>query len=261
MYKNLSFRKKLIVLIFPLLAGLLFFSGQRVYENIQERRSISQIAELLNYSVVSSRLVHELQKERGLTAGFLSSEKSDEKFKTRLNDQRKLTDKALLNQQAAIITLSSSALIPSIISVNNAINDNVNKLIDIRKKVDQRSIQTDQAIPYYTGFNSHLLSVSAKSALLSGNGILVIQLRTYFNFLQAKERAGIERAVMSSVFNLQSFQGSSFQKANQLIAEQNAYIDNFKTLASADQLSFFSSLIKKEAFAVVEAMRSTAASK
>ncbi|MFT2109572.1 methyl-accepting chemotaxis protein [Marinomonas sp. 2405UD68-3] len=205
--------------------------------------------------------MHELQKERGLTAGFLSSGKRDNSFKNRLDDQRKTTDDALTNQQREMERLSSSALTSTIVNINSSISSKINQLNNIRQKVDQRSIKVGEAIPYYTGLNANLLSVSATSALLNDNAYLVMQLRAYFNFLQAKERAGVERAVMSAVFNNQSFQGNQFQRMVQLVTEQEAYLNNFITLASGDQINFYDGITKKDAFSTVESMRAVAVMK
>ncbi len=258
MFKHLSFKKKLFVLLFPLLAGLLFFSGQKTYDNFQNRNSILQLTELLNYSIVSSKLVHELQKERGLTAGTLSAAEGDNQFRVKLNNQRKLTDEALESQQKETAHLSNDSLTSSIVSINNSINSKISQLNGIRNKVDQRSINLNEAIPFYTGLNANLLSVSSISALLNDNAHLVMQLRAYFNFLQAKERAGIERAVMSAVFNNRSFQDSQFQRMVQLVTEQDTYLNNFKTLASGEQINFFDDLAEQDAFSTVESMRATA---
>ena len=52
---------------------------------------MSVIAPLTELSVVYSELVHELQKERGMTAGFLGS--GGTQFASKLKNQRQDTDK------------------------------------------------------------------------------------------------------------------------------------------------------------------------
>jgi hypothetical protein len=62
----------LMLLFFPIL-GLLYFSANSVWEKSQtlnELRSMQVITEL---AVKSSAVIHEAQKERGMSAGFLAS--------------------------------------------------------------------------------------------------------------------------------------------------------------------------------------------
>ena len=58
---------------------------------------MSIIAPLTELSVVYSELVHELQKERGMTAGFIGSK--DTKFANKLKNQRQNTDQKLSKKE------------------------------------------------------------------------------------------------------------------------------------------------------------------
>lgn len=56
-------------------------------------------------------------------------------------------------------------------------------------------------------------------------------LSSYGSFLKAKERAGIERAVLSVVFGANHFTPKLYERFIELLAEQNAYIDDFLSIA------------------------------
>ena len=61
--------------------------------NYEEFVNIRELKVGVNLSLKASDIVHELQKERGLTAGFLAS--NGEKFKRELNSQRDNSDKKI----------------------------------------------------------------------------------------------------------------------------------------------------------------------
>jgi len=71
--KNLSMRKKLIVMLFIPLLGLMFFAVVSVHDKIVTLRAMHDTRSLAQLAVRASGLVHEVQKERGLTAGFIGS--------------------------------------------------------------------------------------------------------------------------------------------------------------------------------------------
>ena len=72
-FSNLSFRKKIFSLLALPMVGFLWLSISSIIDGIVIKNEMSTIAPLTELSVVYSELVHELQKERGMTAGFLGS--------------------------------------------------------------------------------------------------------------------------------------------------------------------------------------------
>ncbi|MCW8831100.1 MAG: nitrate- and nitrite sensing domain-containing protein, partial [Gammaproteobacteria bacterium] len=95
---NLSIKIKLLLLALIPLLGLLYFA----YIDIEDKWHISaemdEIRILSDFAVKASALVHEAQKERGATAGFLGSKGTS--FVTELPAQRKSTDQKVANLKA-----------------------------------------------------------------------------------------------------------------------------------------------------------------
>jgi len=88
---NLSLRAKLILLVgFPLI-GFLIFGLIKSIDNFHQNNEMNKIETLALLSTKISALVHQTQKERGMTAGFLSSK--GKKFADTLPKQRDLSDK------------------------------------------------------------------------------------------------------------------------------------------------------------------------
>ena len=93
MFKNLSIKAKLYVLMSVSILALILVSGKSIYGDITDTCSCSALKDGVVLSTKISALLHETQKERGATAGFLGSK--GKKFKQTLSNQRELTNKRI----------------------------------------------------------------------------------------------------------------------------------------------------------------------
>lgn len=83
-------------------------------------------------------------------------------------------------------------------------------------------------------------------------------LAAYYEFLQGKERAGIERAVLSNTFGLGEFGPGMYRKFIQLVSEQNSYLATFQIYAAQEMVDFFKQLETKAPFKEVMGYREKA---
>lgn len=254
---NLSFRNKIYTLLALPLIGFLWLSITAIVNNTKIKNEMSTIAPLTELSVVYSELVHELQKERGMTAGFLGSKGS--KFGDKLRGQRQNTDQKRNNKTN--FWSNSEITLDQIIQLNASIDQALQKINTIRKQVDEQSISLGAALSYYTQLNKDLLSVSVLNAKISTDVLVTKETIAYFNFLQGKERAGIERAVLSNTFAKQEYGPDMFVKFITLVSEQNTYFDNFLSFSNTQNKQFFIQQLEHDAVKEVETMRKTAKSK
>ncbi|MFA0120727.1 methyl-accepting chemotaxis protein, partial [Vibrio sp. 10N.261.48.A2] len=106
-----------------------------------------------------------------------------------------------------------------------------------------------------------LLSVSALIAELSTDATITTETIAYYNFLQGKERAGIERAVLNNTFSKNEFGPGMLVKFISLVTEQNTYFANFEVLGNPDNVDFFKQQLNDRSVAEVEKLRDVAESK
>lgn len=256
---NLSIKSKLLILMVIPLLGLIYFCIADVRRAAHDAASAELVGHLAKVSAANSLLVHELQKERGASAGYLGSNGNE--FGSVLQRQYRETRTAIDNWNSLTASIDASEIPDQISRALSQVNTRLADLERVRSGVQSQSMNSGEAIGFYTETNSILLDVSAKAADLSVDADLTQALLAYYSFLQGKERAGIERAVMSQVFSQDRFNSVQRVKFVTLVAEQNTFFKQFEVNADEASLAFYSSELKKNAIDQVENYRDIAIEK
>jgi len=255
----MSIKRKLIILLTTLSLFILIIIGNNVIEEINEKSELNRAEHLNNLSTVLSKLIHETQKERGASAGYLASKGM--KFRDVLTNQKISTNKALQVYKDYINNKENLQNDNSLLNEIDFLNNALNELDSIRNKVLSQNISVNGCVKFYTDMNRHILNITSLNAKLSTIPTLIKSLDAYSNFLKSKERAGIERAVMSSTFASNKFANGIFAKWNRLIAEQNSFMESFLSIASEDMKMFYTNEMNSPTVSMVQNMRNIAMKK
>lgn len=239
--------KMLLVVCLPLLA-LLFFSGRYVYERYQVEQEMSQAQAALYVVREAAQLAHELQKERGMSAGFLGS--GGNKFRDALPAQRKLVDTLLVrfHEDPALLALGE---------VQQALTG----LTAMRERVGALGVEVAEQVGFYSRLISQLLAVVDQISLNSQDATIALQTNAYAAFLQSKERMGLERATLSNVFGRDHFTPALLQQFISLLAAQNTYLERFQAVASPSQRQLLADSLTSPVVVKVAAMEQLALDK
>ena len=230
-----------------------------INRGLSDSTVIQQVKELNVLSQKLSLLIHETQKERGASAGFLGSKGT--KFVDILPKQRLLTNDRNKELSAYISSLDLADFSQELRNEISAFSTDMNKIDAVRKQIDALEISVKNEVKYYTGMNKKILNIVALTAKLANNPELVKSLDAYTNFLKSKERAGIERAVLSGTFAADKFAEGMFAKFITLLAEQNAYMDAFLSMATDDSKELYKTTMNSPIVAEVDKMRAIAKAK
>ncbi|GAB5496781.1 MAG: hypothetical protein Phyf2KO_18610 [Phycisphaerales bacterium] len=239
-------------------AAIMIFGARNVASNVGRIQEMSRTTQLTDFSMAVSNFVHEAQKERGLTAGYLGSK--DQAMKAKLVDQREQTNTKAEALQKAYVEYAEG-LDPEFRNQVDAAMGRLERLEDIRSSVNSLSIPLPEALGYYTDNHTALLNIIGSSTTQSPNAEINSRLMAYSQFLKGKERAGIERAVLSATFGNDAFAPGMYEKLQKLIAEQNSYYGEFEILADSEAKALYDAATHKAAFASAEQMRSVALAK
>ena len=219
-----------LVLVLPLIA-LGWFAASGVIERQSVVNELSRMQTLTTLAQRAGNWVHQSQLERGMTAGFLGSQ--GEAFGDRLSQQRPNMDaavEAFFQQRDQI----DAALLGSTISTQLvAIEQQWQRNQALRDQVDQLRVATPEALAHYTNLNSLLMVLVGELAHLTGEGAITRQLAAYYNLLEAKDLAGIERALLSNVFAADAMPEATLQRLLSLIGEERAFLETFRVLSGA----------------------------
>ncbi len=255
----MTIKYKLNIILTMVLAFSLVIIGLSIKNAVSDRTFIAQAEELNVLSQKLSLLIHETQKERGASAGFISSKGKE--FTEILPKQRPLTTQMSRELNAYIATLNLNSFPDELKSEVSALGTEMGKIDTIRTQVDALSISAKDAVAYYTNMNSKILNIVSLTAKLANTPELVKALGTYTNFLKSKERAGIERAVLSGTFAADKFGEGMFAKWITLVAEQDSYLDAAFVMANDSTKAFYKNKLNDPSIEEVNKMREIAKSK
>lgn len=256
---QLKLRYKIILLISVPLITLSVIASLNISQLKLQQDDSKRYSELVTLSAHSSALLHELQKERGASAGFIGSQ--GKKFSSQLSDQRRLSDSKLLSYQSYLKSINVSAYGEDFESNLKTLTKLISDLDNKRRAVSALQISIRDGVAYYTSVNSGLLSISDFLARFSPDGPIANSATAFATFLQSKERAGLERAVLSATFSQDRFTDESFRRFSELVNTQNVYLEVFKDMATTEQKKFFDSQMNDPSIKAVEKMRTIAGNK
>jgi methyl-accepting chemotaxis protein len=178
---------------------------------------------------VTNKLVHELQKERGMSAGYIGSKGT--MFTSGLKNQRAITDKEVNNLKTFMVDTNYHEHTNK---TTQQLFNSLRQLQTIRQQVDSLNIALSNALGYYTGNNLLILDLNGYLASELEEASSSERFLTLYNIAYAKEQAGIERAVLNNVFASGSFTSALFSRYIELVTKQDTYIKSAYTVATLD---------------------------
>lgn len=244
--------KILILVVLPLLAMFILMATMlnKSYEALKLNKQLqTQIA----VSTKLSLLVHEMQKERGLSAGFLASKGAS--FAEELKGQRELTDKALADFTLSVETSDLTKEYKELLQLGF---NELKGLNTIRQNADTNKDNppTAATISYYTKTIASLLHSIVESAKLVDESQITRLMFAYMNFLYAKESAGLERATANAIFAANApASNAQYQTFISLLVKQEVYNNVFLNFGDEKSITLFNNSLNNKSFQQVDLMR------
>ncbi len=238
----MTIKQKLRLLLALPFIGLILVSAKALFTEYENVQTLEKLNVGVVLSTKISKLVHESQKERGMTAGFLSS--GGKKFVDELAAQRKVLD-------IEIEGLKTFLSVHNLSEIDKEVDNDVqkgfvelDKLSATREQISSLNIDKDIAISYYTAFHSIFLTAIPHITALSIDPHMSKEIVAYANFLFSKEKAGVERAIGAGVLASNELTMATKIKFCNIVSSQDTYLEAFKHYTSEDGLSYFSSTLK-----------------
>lgn len=226
---NMSIKARIAVAVLLPILAYLGMSGDLLIKQYTARSEVLSIQKLARLAPQVSDLVQELQKERGNSAGFIGSKGKG--FRDKLATQRTDTNAKHNSLKDSLAKFDAAVYGAGLSSKIKAVEQVLSQLPKKRSDISAFKLTVPQMASYYTSTIAKLLSVVEEMNMLSTDASVSRAITAYTNFLQAKERAGMERAMGASGFGAGEFKPAIYKHFIGLIAAQNSFFSVFDKTA------------------------------
>ncbi len=253
MFKNIQIKVKLIFPIVVLTLIFLILTISLVSYKYSKNQTFVKLDKEIILATKLSKLLHETQKERGMTVGFIASKGMA--FKKQLHLQKKETDKRVKELNSFLDTTGRSKISENVKIILNEALSNIVKLDNIRDSIDALSVSSNSAISYYTNLNADFLDTIIEISKISELPNITQNIIAYCNFLYYKENAGIERAIGTAILANNNLEQSRIDQFNSLIVTQGLYKEIFLKYASDNSKYYYEKKFKIKPTDEIKRMR------
>lgn len=139
---RISMKTKLFIALMPLLLAMLWLAGSGMISRINNEQQMNTIGELTILARSAGDVVHQLQRERGMSAGFIGSR--GQSFREELATQQELTDDALYKLNQTLASTNKDLLKNKIFATLDVFKDNIQHLKSTRNSISDLNIDTPQ---------------------------------------------------------------------------------------------------------------------
>src|SRR5258705_3623506 len=189
---NISTQTRIAIACLLSLGAFTVFAGKVLLEQQSIYSATKEIAVIAEEAGAITNLIHEVQKERGPTVGFLVSKGQSSGDNVR--NQRSAVDKALTEWQQHVVGLAQQHPGSKFARDVDAAKDKLGSLAATRASVDRLAIKPIEALDYYSAIVSLLATSIDEIGELTEEGRIVRQAAALGSHVRRKEWAGQERA-------------------------------------------------------------------
>jgi diguanylate cyclase (GGDEF)-like protein/PAS domain S-box-containing protein len=219
------------------LVALSFFAMRSLVERVDQLNNASLDRKWMATSSAIGLLIHELQRERGLSSGFIAS--NGEHFADLLGAQQRQTDAAFDSLTSDIREQYPDK------TIRQRLDAAAMQLPKLRLRVRQLELSRDYTVDRYTAIIDTLFDMQLSAF---GNAIepsIFRRQMAFIAFAQAKETAGQERALLSAMLSDHNFSAGRMVMLNSIKAAEAARLANFVRLADQEALVAYQTILKQ----------------
>lgn len=250
---DLPIRIKFAVVLIPLIVIIMCFDYFQIKHNYLDYEDSDRLNKTIVLGIEINHVVHELQKERSIAIGFVTSQSYE--FAEEISKQRKVSDSTL---NRFFEELENSDLDDVLVKHSNDIEllkNSFAQIAEIRNKVDRLALDPYQILKYYSDINDVGLNTVDILINETRDKDVAQQVHALIYFLKSKERASIERAIGTQAFSLKAMDDELYSTFTSLVAEQESYTDAFVVIADQDSRETYERLVSGHDIDEVDRLR------
>ncbi|QGQ99215.1 response regulator [Paenibacillus psychroresistens] len=251
--KNLRINSKLMIMVLIPMLGLLYFSVVEVVAKLSNLSEMNRSEGMTKLAVNTNDVIHELQKEKGLVAGYYG--KKTVSIQNNMLEQRKETSLSIDILKEHLKGFSKNYFGETF--ANNLVESmgNLDKLKMEQTFIDENSSDEKSVIAYYTDTIEKFFGLMENVKLLDTDTEISNKLSAYINFSRSKSAVSKERALLNNVFSRNLITPTDVYEEGLLVNEHELYFNVYTSFATPEALRLFKSIVKGEAVNEVDRMR------
>lgn len=223
---NSTLRNKILLIVVPLFLIIIVLFSFWFIEEYKRITESKNIIDSVRFSNESNEIVHNLQKERGLSQGYIAS--SGEKFREELASVRKDTDQTY---QIFIEFVDKNQGLIKVFKIEDEVNKIIKKreeLLELRKRIDAINVTPQEAFNFYSDYIIDYIDLVKFIQANINYSILRNIMRAYYDFSYYKEYAGRERATLNRIITQRSLSLTNYGNYINIYTLQYNYFKHFQ---------------------------------
>jgi methyl-accepting chemotaxis protein len=200
--------------------------------------------------------VHQLQRERGLSAVYMKSKDASDASK--LSTQRGVTDVALETFMTTFTNTDAALLHPKVGKAAVEVGHELDDVAAVRSNISSGAMLPADMKKYYSGIISHAIHILEIATHVTKDAATVERLVAIDVLAQGKERAGLERAVGATGFASGRFDRASYVAFVTAIAQQELAFKEFRAFGEPELVTVLDAVLASEMNSRVEEYRALA---
>ncbi|HWC44237.1 MAG TPA: nitrate- and nitrite sensing domain-containing protein, partial [Actinomycetota bacterium] len=235
MLQNASIKTKLAaILILPLLSlGVL--AGMRVGDNLTRGRQADRMHDITTFALSLSGLVHELQRERDLSAGYVGSDKTS--GYGQMIAQRVAVNQALKGFRGKLRRTDLTPYSQRLQARFEAAEASLGQLDAQRDDIGEtgQPVTVAGVLRYYNGVITELIDVNTQIPADSNDSALAGTISTFVALSRAIEYTSRERGFLNAVLAGERFPPGATRELASIIGAEDTWLAQFRGLATPEQ--------------------------
>lgn len=250
--KNWRVRNKLtaVVLIPGILAGALGLVS--LSRTVNDADDYGQFSELARLQGPVLRLVHSLQDERDVTAGFIA-DRLDASGGTPSRRRAEADAAAAVYRQAAAGIDTSHN--PQLHTAFLGVAEELRSLPALRASVDEANLTQSSILAHYTATINRLMELGPALAARNGGSKAAAQVRALNTLSRAVENTSRLRADLNGVLTTGTFLVGQFPDFAGAVARQQETVEEFLATADQAQRTLYADTVKGVAVSATHAIQ------
>ncbi|HYH18078.1 MAG TPA: nitrate- and nitrite sensing domain-containing protein [Azospirillum sp.] len=242
---------KLALALLPPIVGLLILSVRVVWPEVTLGREAERMKDMTRATITMTALVHELQKERGLSSNFLAGGGAA------ADGERLETQRAKSSEQAEALrgVFRSLAGDARLLALASEAQTAVGGVTALRDEVTGLRVKPLEAVRRYTAQIRLILDAAARVPTLATRPDQAAAAGTLLALTEAKERLGQQRATGAAGFRSGKFTPDVHERFVLLTGEYEALMTALKSRLTAEQARVLEGTVSGAAVDEVRRMR------